>query len=84
MFSEEDKMGVSLPHDDASIITMTVANHIVHQKKIDRDIIKLIQFPLIGFAGERVQPMGVVPVTVETTPGYNHGQFSGGRSPICV
>jgi len=38
--------------------------------KINRDIMKPIHTPLVGFARERVQPMGVVtlPVTARTSP----------------
>jgi hypothetical protein len=88
-FSEEDEMGVSLTHNDALVITLTVANHVVHrilvdngsstdvlywpmlqQMKINRDMMKLIHTPLVGFARERVQRMGVVtlPVTTGTSP----------------
>ncbi|XP_059432642.1 uncharacterized protein LOC132165942 [Corylus avellana] len=88
-FSEEDAKEVSMPHDDALVITLTVANHAVHRVLIDHgssaDIIywtvvqqlgigqeKLKPFlsPLIGFAGERVQPIGLIalPVTAGTAP----------------
>lgn len=30
-FLEDEKMGISLPHDDALVITLTVANHAVHR-----------------------------------------------------
>jgi hypothetical protein len=33
--SEEDDMGISLPHDDGLVITLTVANHDVHQILVD-------------------------------------------------
>ncbi|XP_059436813.1 uncharacterized protein LOC132169882 [Corylus avellana] len=34
-FSEEDAKEVSMPHDDALVITLTVANHAVHRVLID-------------------------------------------------
>ncbi|XP_059436586.1 uncharacterized protein LOC132169590 [Corylus avellana] len=88
-FSEENAKEVSMPYDDALVITLTVANHAVHRVLIDNgnsaDIIywtvvqqlgssqeKLKPFlsPLIGFAGERVQPIGLIAllVTAGTAP----------------
>ncbi|XP_059441743.1 uncharacterized protein LOC132174049 [Corylus avellana] len=88
-FSEEDVKEVSKPHDDALVITLTVANHAIHRVLVDNgslaDILywtvvqklgvgrgKLKPFlsPLIGFAGERVQPIGMIylPVTAGTAP----------------
>jgi hypothetical protein len=34
-FSDEDADGVSMPHDDALVVTMTVANHAIHQILVD-------------------------------------------------
>ena len=34
-FSEEDARGVIMPHDDALVVTMTVANHAIHGILVD-------------------------------------------------
>ncbi len=34
-FSDEDYAGVSLPHTDALVITLQVANHIIHRIFVD-------------------------------------------------
>ncbi|XP_059428602.1 uncharacterized protein LOC132162383 [Corylus avellana] len=88
-FSEEDAKEVSMPHDDALVIILTVANHAVHQVLIDngssadiiywtvvqqlgigREKLKPFLSSLIGFAGEHVQPIGLIslPVTAGTAP----------------
>jgi hypothetical protein len=88
-FSEEDARGVVTPHDDALVVTLTVANHGIHrilvdngssadilywptfqQMGIDRDRIKPFAYPLVGFGGEVVFPIGILPlpVTAGTTP----------------
>ena len=30
-FLEEDARGVAMPHDDALVVTLTVANHAIHR-----------------------------------------------------
>jgi hypothetical protein len=88
-FSEEDTRGVVMPHDDALVVTLTVANHGIHQilvdngssadilywpafqqMGIDRERIKPFASPLVGFGGEVVFPMGIIPlpVTAGTAP----------------
>jgi hypothetical protein len=88
-FSEEDEWGVSVPHDDPLVVTMTVANCSVRrilidngssadilywtafsQMKISRDKMRPIRTPLVGFAGEKVQPIGVITllITAGSTP----------------
>jgi hypothetical protein len=88
-FSEEDARGVVMPHDDALVVTLTVANHGIHrilvdngsstdilywpafqQMGIDRERIKPFASPLVGFGGEVVFPIGIIPlpVTAGTTP----------------
>jgi hypothetical protein len=88
-FSEEDAQGVVIPHDDALVVTLTVANHGIHrilmdngssadilywpafqQMGIDRERIKPFASPLVGFGGEVVFPIGIIPlpVTAGTTP----------------
>ncbi|XP_059441959.1 uncharacterized protein LOC132174300 [Corylus avellana] len=88
-FSEEDAKGVMPPHDDPLVVTVTVANHMIHrilvdngssadilywpifkQMGIDRDRITPFSSPLVGFAGEQVQPIALIslPVTAGTAP----------------
>ncbi|XP_059451058.1 uncharacterized protein LOC132181846 [Corylus avellana] len=88
-FSEEDAKGVMQPHDDLLVVTVTVANHLIHQilvdngssadvlycpvfkqMGIDRERIKPFSSPLVGFAGEQVQPIGLIslPITIGTAP----------------
>ncbi len=35
-FSDEDYVGVSLPHTDALVITLQVANHMIHKIIVDK------------------------------------------------
>ncbi|XP_059436327.1 uncharacterized protein LOC132169285 [Corylus avellana] len=88
-FYEEDARRVIFPHDDALVVTLTVANHKSHrvlvdngssadilywpvfkQMGVDRDRIQPFDSPLVGFAREQVQPMGLISlsVTVGTGP----------------
>ena len=34
-FSEEDARGVVIPHDDALVVTVTVAKHVIHRILVD-------------------------------------------------
>jgi hypothetical protein len=34
-FSEKDAKGVMMPHDDELVVTLTVANHMIHQILVD-------------------------------------------------
>jgi hypothetical protein len=34
-FLEEDTRGVVMPHDDALVVTLTTANHVIHQILVD-------------------------------------------------
>jgi hypothetical protein len=82
-FIEEDARGVVMPHDDALVVTVTVANHAIHwilvdngssadilywlafkQMGIDQDRIKPFGSPFMGFGGEQVQPIGIIPLSV--------------------
>ncbi|XP_059441915.1 uncharacterized protein LOC132174241 [Corylus avellana] len=88
-FTDEDGNRVMMPHNDALVVTVTVANHLLHrilvdngssanilywpvfkQKGIDRSRISPFGSPLVGFAGEQVQPVGIIslPVTAGTAP----------------
>ncbi|XP_059429111.1 uncharacterized protein LOC132162917 [Corylus avellana] len=82
-FSEEDAKGVSMPHNDALVVTMKVANHAIHRilvdtgnstdilywpvfkhMRIDWERIKPFGSLLVGFAGEQVQPLGLISLSV--------------------
>jgi hypothetical protein len=86
---EEDARGVIMPHDDALVVTVTVANHVIHRILVDNessadilywpafqhmgiewDRIKPFGSPLVGFDGEQVQPIRIIPlpVTAGTAP----------------
>ena len=51
-FSEEDARGVVMPHDNALVVTMTVANHTIHRILVDNgsfaDILYWPVFQQIG------------------------------------
>jgi hypothetical protein len=34
-FSKEDAQGVVMPHDDALVVTVTIANHVIHRILVD-------------------------------------------------
>ena len=88
-FSEEDAKGVMMPHNDALVVTLMVANHMIHrilvdnessadilywpifkQMGIDHDRIKPFESPLVKFAGEQVQLVGLISLLV--TAGIAH------------
>ena len=83
-FSEDDARGIHQPHDDALVITMTIAGFITkrvlidngssadiiylpayQQMKIDKEQLRPINIPLIGFIGDKVNPLGVVSLVIE-------------------
>jgi hypothetical protein len=83
-FSEDDARGIYQPHDDALIITMTIAGFITkrvlidngssadiiylpayQQMKIDKERLRPIDIPLVGFTGDKVNPSGVVSLMIE-------------------
>jgi hypothetical protein len=79
-FSDEDYAGVSLPYTDAIVVTLQVANHrIFVDNGSSADILYWSAFqhmeispekvipatcPLVGFAGEQVQPVGSIELLV--------------------
>jgi hypothetical protein len=88
-FSDEDYEGVYLPHSDALVVTMVIANHKIHRvlvdncssadilyksafdlMKISKDKVSAFRFPLVGFVGEQVMPLGSIElqVTVGSPP----------------
>lgn len=78
-FSDDDYAGISFPHNDALVVTLTITNHNVHQILVDsgssadilywsvleklnlgREKIVPIEYPLMEFVGEQVQPLGSI------------------------
>uniref|UniRef100_A0A2N9F6A6 RNase H type-1 domain-containing protein n=1 Tax=Fagus sylvatica TaxID=28930 RepID=A0A2N9F6A6_FAGSY len=59
--SEEDARGTHQPHDDALVITINI---------LDKDKLRPMDAPLVGFTGDKVCPIGIVtlPITVGTHP----------------
>jgi hypothetical protein len=61
-FSEEDARGVVMPHDDALVVTLTVANHRIHRILVDNgssaDILYWLAFQQMGIDRERIKPFG--------------------------
>ena len=61
-FSEEDARGVVMPHDDALVVTLTVANHAIHRILVDNgssaDILYWPVFQHMGIDRDRIKPFG--------------------------
>jgi hypothetical protein len=61
-FSNEDANGVSMPHDDALVVTMIVANHAIHQILVDNgnsaEIIYWSVIQQMGISRDRIKPFG--------------------------
>jgi hypothetical protein len=61
-FSEEDVHGVVMPHDDALVVTLTVANHGIHRILVDNgssaNILYWSAFQQMGIDRERIKPFG--------------------------
>jgi hypothetical protein len=93
-FSDEDYEGVYLPHSDALVVTMVIANHKIHRvlvdngnsadilyksafdlMKISKDKVSAFRFPLVGFAGERVMPLGSIELQVTVGSPQHRRQF---------
>ena len=72
-FSEDDEKGIHQPHDDALVITMTIAGFITRwvligngssvdiiylpayqQMKIDKERLRPIDIPLVGFTRDKI------------------------------
>ena len=85
-FSEDDARGIHQPHDDALVVTMTIAGFITRwvlidngssvdiiylpahqQMKIDKERLRPINIPLVGFTGDKVKPSGVVSLMIEAS-----------------
>jgi hypothetical protein len=61
-FSEKDARGVVMPHDDALVVTLTVANHGIHRILVDNgssaNILYWPAFQQMGIDRERIKPFG--------------------------
>jgi hypothetical protein len=61
-FSEEDARGVVMPHDDALVVTLTVANHGIHRILVDNgssaDILYWPAFQQIEIDHDKIKPFG--------------------------
>jgi hypothetical protein len=61
-FSKEDARGVVMPHDDALVVTLTIANHGIHRILVDNgsstDILYWPAFKQLGIDRERIKPFG--------------------------
>jgi hypothetical protein len=83
-FSEDDARNIHHPHDDALVVTLTIAGFLTRrvlidngssadiiylpayqQIKIDKEQLKPIDIPLVGFTGDKVKPLGVVSLIIE-------------------
>uniref|UniRef100_A0A2N9J3R3 Uncharacterized protein n=1 Tax=Fagus sylvatica TaxID=28930 RepID=A0A2N9J3R3_FAGSY len=83
-FSEDDARNIHHPHDDALVVTLTIAGFLTRrvlidngssadiiylpayqQMKIDKEQLKPIDIPLVGFTGDKVKPLGVVSLIIE-------------------
>jgi hypothetical protein len=61
-FLEEDSRRVAMPHDDALVVTLTVANHAIHRILVDNgsstDILYWPAFQQMGIEREKIKPFG--------------------------
>jgi hypothetical protein len=61
-FFDEDANGVSMPHDDVLVVTMTVANHAIHRILVDNgssaEIIYWSVIQQMGISRNRIKPFG--------------------------
>ncbi|XP_059441833.1 uncharacterized protein LOC132174156 [Corylus avellana] len=59
-FSEEDAQGVMQPHDDPIVVTVTVANHMIHRILVDNgrsaDVLYWPVFKQMGSDRDRITP----------------------------
>jgi hypothetical protein len=62
-FLDKDAEGVSMPHDDALVVTMTIANHTIHRILVDnRSSAKIIYWSMVqqmGITQDRIKPFGL-------------------------
>ena len=70
-FMDEDVRQLHRPHDDAIVITLTIANYPAFQQmRINKELFCLVNVPLIGFGGLEVLLVGTIflPVVVGSYP----------------
>ena len=88
-FTDEDARQLHHPHDDAIVITLTIANYTTRrvlidngssadilyypafqQMRINKELLHLVNVPLIGFGGMKVLPVGTIslPIMVGSYP----------------
>ena len=70
-FMDEDVRQLHRPHDDAIVITLTIANYPnFQQMRINKELFRLVNVPLIGFGGLEVLLVGTIflPVVVGSYP----------------
>ena len=62
-FPEKVAEGISMPHDDALVVTMTVANHTIHRLLVDNgsstDILYWLVVQQMGISQDRIKPFGL-------------------------
>ena len=83
VFMDEDAKRLRHPHDDAIVITLTIANYITRrvlvengsstdifyylafqQMKINKELLRPMNVPLIGFEGMKVLPLGTISLPI--------------------
>ena len=61
-FSKEDARGVTMPHDDALVVTLIVANHAIYRILVNNgssaDILYWPIFQQMGIDQDRIKPFG--------------------------
>jgi hypothetical protein len=59
-FLEEDARGVVMPHNDALVVTLTIANHGIHRILVDNgtsaDILYWLAFQQMGIDRDKIKP----------------------------
>jgi hypothetical protein len=61
-FSKEDEVGISMPYNDALVVTLTVANHGIHWILVNNEsLANILYWPIfkqINIDWERIKPFG--------------------------
>jgi len=82
-FTDEDARRLHHPHDDAILITLTIANNTTRrmlidngssagilyypafqQMRIDKELLRPVNVPLIGFGGMKILPVGTISLPI--------------------